>query len=275
MHEHALQLADFVSRHPRLTVLSGAGCSTASGIPDYRDASGAWKHPKPVQYADFLGSAAIRQRYWARSYVGWRRISAATPNDAHFALAKLERAGFVESLITQNVDDLHRRAGSRNVVDLHGVLRIVRCIACAATMERSELQEQLADRNAGWAGGQARSAPDGDAQVDDRDIAGFSVPDCAHCGGILKPDVVFFGENVPRKRVAHCRSSLQRSDALLVVGSSLMVYSGFRFARQAEQSGQPIVIVNQGKTRADDLAARRFTADCGRLLQDTADQLAA
>lgn len=274
MHKNAHQLADFVSRH-RLTVLSGAGCSTASGIPDYRDASGAWKHPKPVQYADFIGSAAVRQRYWARSYVGWQRISAATPNDAHFALADLERAGFVETLITQNVDDLHRRAGSRNVVDLHGVLRSVRCLACETLLERTELQEQLARQNAGWAGGNADSAPDGDAHVDGGDIAGFSVPDCSHCGGILKPDVVFFGENVPRQRVERCKESLQRSDALLVVGSSLMVYSGFRFARQAEQAGQPIVIVNQGRTRADGLAARRFSTDCGRLLQDTAAQLAA
>ena len=275
MHKNAQQLADFVSQHPRLTVLSGAGCSTASGIPDYRDASGAWKHPKPVQYADFVGSAAVRLRYWARSYVGWQRISAATPNDAHYALAQLERSGFVESLITQNVDDLHRRAGSRNVVDLHGVLRTVRCLACGTLMERATLQDQLTERNAGWAGGKASAAPDGDAHVDDEDIAGFSVPDCSRCGGTLKPDVVFFGENVPRERVEHCRSSLQRSDALMVVGSSLMVYSGFRFARQAEQAGQPIVIVNQGKTRADELAAHRFSTDCGRLLQDTAAQLAA
>lgn len=276
MHsKDASDLADFVSRYPRLTVLSGAGCSTASGIPDYRDAAGEWKHARPVQFADFIGSAAVRQRYWARSYVGWRRIAAAAPNSAHFALAELEQRGFVGTLITQNVDDLHRRAGSRNVVDLHGVLRIVRCLGCGAESDRADIQGEFERHNSGWVGGEAAIAPDGDARLGDDNVANFVVPGCTRCGGILKPDVVFFGENVPKDRVQHCSESLHRSDALLVVGSSLMVYSGFRFVRQAQQSSKPIVIVNQGKTRADDLATHRFSTDCGSLLRRTADCLAA
>lgn len=270
-----LELARFVSRHPRLTVLSGAGCSTASGIPDYRDEMGEWKHARPVQFADFVGSAAVRQRYWARSYLGWARISGAAPNKAHYALADLERSGYVERLITQNVDDLHRLAGSRKVVDLHGVLRVVRCLACSAMIDRAELQDQLERRNAGWDGSATAYAPDGDAAVGRNDIVRFEVPDCVRCGGILKPDVVFFGENVPRDRVRDCTDSLQRSDALLVVGSSLMVYSGFRFVRQANAAGKPIAIVNRGRTRADDLAAGRFTGDCGELLAGAAARLAA
>ncbi len=266
----ALELARFFTRHPRLTVLSGAGCSTASGIPDYRDESGEWKHARPVQFADFVGSAAVRRRYWARSYLGWARISSAAPNQAHYALARLEQSGYIERLITQNVDGLHRLAGSRKVVDLHGVLRVVRCLGCGGITDRVELQDELARRNAGWDGSATGYAPDGDANVGQNDVSGFDVPDCTRCGGILKPDVVFFGENVPRDRVNECSESLRRSDALLVVGSSLMVYSGFRFARQANAAGKPIAIVNRGRTRADDIAASRFAGDCGALLAGAA-----
>ena len=271
----ALELARFVTRHPRLTVLSGAGCSTASGIPDYRDELGEWKHARPVQFADFLNSAAVRQRYWARSYLGWARISDAAPNRAHYALARLEQSGYVERLITQNVDGLHRRAGSRKVIDLHGVLRVVRCLGCGGMTDRIELQHELERRNAGWEGGAIAYAPDGDADLGQKDVTVFDVPDCARCGGILKPDVVFFGENVPRDRVDECSESLRRSDALLVVGSSLMVYSGFRFARQAKAAGKPIAIVNRGRTRADDIAASRFAGDCGALLAGAAACLSA
>ena len=269
------ELAKFVRRHPRLTVLSGAGCSTASGIPDYRDEAGQWKHARPVQYADFIGSEAVRQRYWARSFVGWRRISEAAPNEAHYALARLESAGFIDTLITQNVDNLHRRAGSRNVVDLHGVLHVVRCLGCSSRTERSEFQAELEGRNAGWTAGAASTKPDGDAAVSSERSESFSVPDCRQCGGVLKPDVVFFGENVPRERVQTCLDSLHRSDALLVVGSSLMVYSGYRFALKANRANRPIAIINQGVTRADELATHRFSADCGELLAGAAGQLAA
>ncbi len=271
----ATQLADFLNRHPRLTVLSGAGCSTASGIPEYRDDAGEWKHARPVQYAEFVGSAEVRQRYWARSYVGWSRIHRAEPNRAHLALAEIERSGFVERLITQNVDNLHRRAGSHRVVDLHGILERVCCLACGSRSPRADLQRELERRNAGWAAHAQRWAPDGDAVLDPQAAQSFSVPDCARCGGVLKPDVVFFGENVPRRRVQACRDALERSDALLVVGSSLMVFSGFRFARQASDSGKPIAIVNRGRTRADDLATRRFHGDCGELLAAVAGRLAA
>ena len=189
----APQLADFVARHPRLAVLSGAGCSTGSGIPDYRDENGEWKHAKPVQYADFVGSDAVRRRYWARSFLGWSRVASARPNAAHYALADLERSGFIERLITQNVDDLHRRAGSRRVTDLHGVLSVVLCLSCERTMPRAELQRELERRNSDWAADVEGFAPDGDASIDAEASRDFDVPDCPACGGLLKPDVVFFG----------------------------------------------------------------------------------
>ncbi len=271
----ASELARFVEQHRQLTVLSGAGCSTASGIPEYRDDAGRWKHARPVQYADFIGSAAVRQRYWARSYVGWTRIARARPNEAHYALAALERRGYVNQLITQNVDNLHRLAGSRRVIDLHGVLHTVRCLGCGRKSARRALQDELERSNRGWSPKAATVAPDGDAGLDDGDVACFEVPDCRACGGILKPDVVFFGENVPRERVRRCRDTLGRSQALLVVGSSLMVFSGFRFAREARAAGKPVAIINRGKTRADEFAARRFVGDCGELLGHVARYLAA
>ena len=263
-------LASFISEHPRLTVLSGAGCSSASGIPEYRDDNGDWMHARPVQYPDFVGAERVRRRYWARSYVGWQRMSQAAPNAAHRALASLEAGGFVSQIITQNVDNLHREAGSRNVIDLHGVLHVVRCLECDARIARSELQRQLENLNPNWAATLTGIAPDGDAHID-ADTDNFSVPDCASCGGILKPDVVFFGENVPRERVERCRQGLAASDALLVVGSSLMVFSGFRFAREAAALGKPIAIVNSGRTRADDLASVRITSDCGSALAAAAE----
>lgn len=268
-------LIDLLSTYRRLTVLSGAGCSTASGIPDYRDDSGNWKHAAPVQFREFLDSAEVRQRYWARSFVGWPRIAKARPNRAHRALAALERHGIVHQLITQNVDELHRRAGSRNVIDLHGVLSRVSCLSCGTRVPRHELQREFERLNPGWNAAAAASRPDGDALVAAEAVRRFRVPPCPKCRGVLKPDVVFFGENVPRDRVRRCMDGLERSDALLVVGSSLMVFSGFRFARRAHEARIPIIIVNRGKTRADDLATKRFSDDCGGLLARAAATLAA
>ena len=269
------ELADFLCTHSRLVVLSGAGCSTGSGIPDYRDEDGEWKHAKPVQFGDFLASETVRRRYWARSYLGWLRVAAARPNAAHVALAALEKLGFVEQLITQNVDNLHRRAGSRQVIDLHGVLHSVRCLDCDRTYARDDIQSELEDRNPDFATRIDEYAPDGDARIAPGAERHFDIPYCKHCGGTLKPDVVFFGENVPRARVDACYRALDRASALLVVGSSLMVFSGFRFARQASETGKPLAIVNIGKTRADALAARRYSADCGELLSAAVDLLAA
>ena len=259
-------LGRFLQRHRRLIVLSGAGCSTDSGIPDYRDGDGNWKHAQPVQYGDFLRDAATRRRYWARSFSGWQRISRAQPNAAHTALAALEESGRLSLLITQNVDNLHRVAGSRNVVDLHGVLHKVRCLACGDVTARDDLQDRLAKLNPHWQAEVAKFAPDGDAVLEVTATASFNVADCESCGGLLKPDVVFFGESVPSDRVQRARQQLAESDALLVIGSSLMVWSGFRFAKLAVESGKGLAIINRGKTRADDLADCKVNAGCAETL---------
>lgn len=264
-------LRQFFLRHERIVVLSGAGCSTQSGIPDYRDDAGNWKHRKPVQFGEFVSSGATRQRYWAQSFAGWTRIARAKPNGAHLALARLERARRIERLVTQNVDNLHRAAGSRNVIDLHGVLHRVRCLGCGAVGARGEFQARLARLNPDWQARVREIGPDGDAQLADTDFRAFSVPGCEGCGGILKPDVVFFGEAVPADRVARAANSIARADALLVVGSSLMVFSGFRFARMANTLGKPIAIINRGTTRADSFAACKLTDDCGMLMSGVAE----
>jgi len=272
--EHSISLQNFFSDYPRVAVLTGAGCSTASGIPDYRDDDGAWKHAQPVQFADFMGSDAVRKRYWARSYSGWQRISAAQPNATHRALARLEHSGQVAGLITQNVDNLHRHAGSRQVIDLHGVLHRIRCMHCGCEKSRTEFQQSLAEVNPDWAAATGELKPDGDVELVDATVEDFNVPHCADCAGIMKPDVVFFGETVPSERVSDARRLIDDADALLIIGSSLMVFSGFRFARHAHAAGKPLAILNRGRTRADELATLRINADCGATLMATADAIA-
>jgi len=274
MNDTLSPLAEFVRRHPRLFVLTGAGCSTESGIPDYRDANGDWKRAAPVTYQAFMGSEATRQRYWARSLIGWRIMGQARPGPAHHALARLEGLGHVRMLLTQNVDGLHEAAGSRATIDLHGRIDTVRCMACGRRSPRAKLQEVLMARNPEWAQLSARSAPDGDADLDGRDFSGFVVPACEVCGGTLKPDVVFFGESVPPERVAAARAALQEADALLVAGSSLMVYSGFRFVQAAVAAGTPVAAVNLGRTRADDLLTLKVEAPVGQALSGLVAQLA-
>jgi len=271
----AANLSRFVRKHPRLTILSGAGCSTASGIPDYRDDLGRWKHRQPMQFSEFVADAGKRRRYWAQSFAGWSRIASAKPNRAHLAIARLEQLGFVTGVVTQNVDDLHKTAGSQRVIDLHGILRRIRCLTCNATEPRKNFQQKLRDANPHWDARISALAPDGDAKLSREDFESFNVPDCPLCGGILKPDVVFFGEPVPGDRVTDAQKYLQQSDALLVVGSSLMVFSGYRFARSACASGKPIAIVNRGTTRADDLATCKMTGDCADILSRTVDLLVA
>lgn len=263
-HDAALQR--FVAQHRRLFVLTGAGCSTDSGIPDYRDADGGWKRTQPVTYQAFMGDELTRKRYWARSLVGWRRFGRALPNATHHALAQLEQLDKLELLLTQNVDGLHQRAGSRNVVDMHGRLDSVRCMGCEQRSPRHALQQALLARNPEWAALDASDAPDGDADLDGHDFSGFDVPACPHCGGILKPDVVFFGENVPRDRVATAMQALDSADAMLVVGSSLMVFSGYRFAHAAAKAGKPIAAVNLGRTRADALLSLKVEQPCAQAL---------
>ena len=258
----AMQLARWLAPLQRVFVLTGAGCSTASGIPDYRDADGQWKRSQPVTLQAFTFDAHTRARYWARSFIGWPRIDEARPNPAHLALAAWQAQGRMSQLLTQNVDGLHQQAGSRDVIDLHGRLDEVVCLQCQARLGRYELQLRLRADNPEWAHLGAAIAPDGDADLEGYDFSRFCVPPCECCGGMLKPDVVFFGESVPRQRFEAARAALADSDALLVVGSSLMVYSGFRFARMAHESGTPIAILNRGHTRADMLASLKLDADC-------------
>lgn len=264
MHADALQ--DFVERHERLFVLTGAGCSTESGIPDYRDIDGGWKRSPPVTLQAFLADAATRRRYWARSLLGWHRFGHAQPNSVHRALAALENRGRQQVLLTQNVDRLHQRAGSRNVIDLHGRMDVVRCLGCGDRSDRDALQETLRARNPGWIDLESGPAPDGDADLACVDFSRFDVADCGRCGGLLKPDVVFFGENVPRERVESALEHLTQADAVLVVGSSLMVYSGFRFARMAAAQGKPVAALNLGRTRADDLLSLKINRPCADAL---------
>jgi NAD-dependent SIR2 family protein deacetylase len=209
-----------------------------------------------------MAHEATRRRYWARSLIGWRRISRAKPNDAHRALARLEAMGKSEILLTQNVDRLHQAAGSAAVIDLHGRLDHVRCMGCGRVTPRDALQEELSQLNPQWLAREAVVAPDGDADLDDVDFSTFAAPSCPRCGGVLKPDVVFFGENVPRDRVEAAMRHLDDGDAMLIVGSSVMVYSGFRFVEAASRAGKPIAAVNLGRTRADHLLTLKVEASC-------------
>lgn len=267
--DDARALRGWLDRHAKVFVLTGAGVSTASGIPDYRDVDGAWKRPPPVTYQALVGDHATYRRYWARSHVGWPSFSTASPNAGHRALTTFEQTGRMIALVTQNVDTLHQRAGSRTVIDLHGRLDRVVCLGCGDEQPRTALQTRMEAANAGWQPRDASMAPDGDADIDPAAVMRFEPPHCALCGGMLKPDVVFFGENVPRARYAQAVAALEAADALLVVGSSLMVYSGFRFARMAHERGAPIAILNRGQTRADALVDLKLEGDCGRVLEAT------
>jgi NAD-dependent SIR2 family protein deacetylase len=250
-----------------VVVLSGAGLSTDSGIPDYRGPGAPAR--RPMTYDEFVSAPGAQQRYWARSHVGWRRVAHAAPNDGHRAVAALEDAGVVTSVITQNVDGLHQAAGSHEVVDLHGRLSRVVCLRCGELSSRAVLDERLAELNPGYANDasvvDAVQAPDGDADV--ASVEDFVIAPCLVCGGPLKPDVVFFGENVPAARVRLCYDAVDAAGALLVVGSSLTVQSGLRFVRRAHEHGLPVVVVNRGPTRGDPLATVKIDDGCTPVLQ--------
>jgi len=260
--EAAEALRGWLQSHRRVFVLTGAGVSTPSGIPDYRGPDGAWKRRAPITYQAFTRDAAMRARYWARSFVGWPMVARAQPNAAHRALVTLAARGWIRGLVTQNVDGLHVRAGQHDVLDLHGRIDQVICLRCKALRSRNDIQAELADAHPDWTAAPAAIAPDGDADLDHIDPERVHSPLCRDCGGMLKPDVVFFGENVPLERVAAASRALHDADAMLVVGSSLMVYSGFRFARLAHESGKPLAILTRGVTRADGLASLKLDADC-------------
>jgi len=265
-------LVDLLRRGP-CVVLTGAGVSVASGIPEYRDDEGAWKHSKPMEYRDFVQSLTARRRYWARSLLGFTRITSAKPNAAHTALAQLERKGHVDLLITQNVDGLHSAAGSQQVVDLHGRLDRVVCLGCGLRMPRAELQGELAHLNPQWSASAPVAKPDGDVDLGEVDYAAFRLVDCARCNGILKPDVVFFGESVPARDVQRSMQALEQARGLVIVGSSLMVYSGFRFARAAIRLNIPLLLLNRGRTRADELTSLKLREDAGRVLSEAVTAL--
>ena len=260
-------LRRFVDRSRRMFVVTGAGCSTESGIPDYRGVDGQWKRKQPIEFQPFMREELTRARYWARSLVGWRNFRETAPNAAHDALARLESAGRIGLLVTQNVDGLHQAAGSRRVIDLHGRLDRVICMSCRSSGSRAAWQRRLEALNSSWRGLHAPIAPDGDADLEGFEFSTFRVPDCPSCAGIIKPDVVFFGESIPPWRHTQATAALAKSDAMLVVGSSLMVHSGYRYALAAARLGKPIAAVNLGRTRADHLLTVKVTAAAGSTLQ--------
>lgn len=273
MSLYAEQLAEFILQHPDLVVLTGAGVSTDSGIPAYRDKQGNWQHSAPVQHQEYMRSQHARQRYWARSLVGWPLIRDAQPSVAHQALATLESLGFIRLLVTQNVDRLHQKAGSQNVLDLHGRSDRVKCMGCEYDFDRRDIHQQMAVLNPQFANMQAMARPDGDADLESDAFAKFKVLDCDHCGGVLKPDVVYFGDNVPKESVFAALDQLRQASALLTVGSSLMVYSGFRFCKKAKEWGKPICALNLGVTRADDILDLKLDAPIATTLQQVVELL--
>jgi NAD-dependent SIR2 family protein deacetylase len=266
MDQDIEQLQNFLHGNERVLVLTGAGLSTASGIPDYRDKDGVRRGRNPIQGPDFRKSEAVRRRYWARSMAGYPTLAGAAPNAGHHALAELEAAGRIHGIITQNVDGLHTRAGSRKLIELHGNIHGVLCLDCRTVHPRAEIQHWLAQANPEWlptgpAGEVVPEArPDGDAEVEIDEFQDFRLPYCTACGGTLQPDVIFFGDNIPAPRTAAALQLAEEADAVLVVGSSLMVFSGFRFAKLAAQANKPIAAINIGKTRADDLIGLKVEA---------------
>lgn len=262
-----------VVRAGGVLVLSGAGISTESGIPDYRGEGGSLSRHTPMTYQDFTGGAPARRRYWARSHLGWRTFGRARPNDGHRAVAAFGREGLLDGVITQNVDGLHQAAGSDGVVELHGSLDRVVCLGCGDVSARRELARRLEEANPGFDPVPAALNPDGDADLTDEQVAGFHVVPCVVCGGVLKPDVVFFGETVPAERVERCRALVREAASVLVLGSSLTVMSGLRFVRQAAQAGTPVVIVNRDPTRGDRLASARVELPLGKALTSVAERL--
>ena len=278
--ESNTKLLNFITDHGPVFVLTGAGISIASGLGAYRDDQGKWLRKQPITGPEFLAKEATRKRYWTRSFVGWPSVVKARPNAAHQSLATLHDQGLLTRLVTQNVDGLHSRVGHPDVIDLHGNLHLIKCTSCGERSDRNVMQNRLLDNNPVLRQFEGNDAPDGDSDArlkhapgsenfpaDDDHLAAQAIenliiPECRSCGGVLKPDVVFFGENVNRDIVDDAFASLEQAGALLVIGSSLMIYSGYRFARHADSTNKPIAIVNRGVTRADDIATLKILSDC-------------
>ncbi|XP_076870604.1 NAD-dependent protein lipoamidase sirtuin-4, mitochondrial isoform X2 [Brachyhypopomus gauderio] len=263
------QLQTFISQASRLFVITGAGLSTESGIPDYRSEGVglyARTNRRPMQHVEFVRNAKARQRYWARNFVGWPQFSSHLPNSAHYALRNWEKKGKVHWLVTQNVDALHSKAGQQSLTELHGCSHRVMCLGCRQLTTREELQKHFAALNPSWKVGAGEMAPDGDVLLEDEQVLNFRVPACQACGGILKPDVTFFGDTVDRAIVQFVQDRLAECDAVLVAGSSLQVYSGYRFLLAAKERRIPVAILNIGHTRADHLAEIKVSARCGEVL---------
>ena len=275
MNQTVSQLLEFFEQHPHWVVLTGAGVSAASGIPTYRNRSGQWLRNRPIQHQEFCTSEDARRRYWGRSMVGWPAIRDAAVNENHLALTALEQAGHVSLTITQNVDRLHQRAGTREVIDLHGRLDRVRCLDCGAGLDRQEIQRELERLNPEHMRRAGAIRPDGDADLTPEQVKNIQIWDCPACAGLLKPDVVFFGGSIPRARIEYCESALAAADGLLVLGSSLQVFSGYRFCRLAVELGKPLVILNEGITRADEIATLKASTDALRLFRQTVGLLTA
>ncbi|EED34572.1 NAD-dependent deacetylase [Luminiphilus syltensis NOR5-1B] len=264
---------DLLESHRRWTIITGAGVSADSGIPTYRDARGKWLGSNPIQHQEFLRDPGARRRYWSRSVRGWPGVRDAAPNPVHLALTRFEQLGHLELLITQNVDRLHQRAGTNKVVDLHGRLDRVICLHCGADESRERVQQRLERINPthDWRPGTLR--PDGDSELPGSVVEQIKITPCPHCEGVLMPDVVFFGGSVPRSRVQQCEQAIATSDAVLVLGSSLQVYSGYRFCKRAHQLEKPIVILNNGVTRADALATLKIPTNAMQTFINAVDTL--
>lgn len=268
-------LAEFIQSHQPLVIITGAGCSAASGIPTYRDNGGIWKRSTPIQHQDFVTKLASRKRYWARSLAGWPAVAQAEPNACHRSIAEIEKMNLCSLLVTQNVDRLHQRGGHQNVIDLHGRLDQVHCLDCRDEISREDMQERLFRLNPELEFNSTQLAPDGDADVPDHLIDTIALPDCDHCGGLLKPSVIFYGGSVAKETVNKIFSAIDSARGVLVLGSSLMVFSSYRFCRQAARRGVPLTIVNSGTTRADELASLKINALCEQLLPATVQALQA
>lgn len=267
--EDIQRLQKFVNESKRLLVLTGAGISTESGIPDYRsEGVGLYARStnRPVQYHDFVRHPEIRQRYWARNYVGWPKFGQFLPNRSHFALAQMEKKGKIHWLVTQNVDALHLKSGCQKITELHGSAYRVMCLGCSHTMTRQVMQELIESHNPHWSAHSEEIAPDADVQLTSEQIKGFMVPPCPNCGGLLKPEIIFFGDNVAKPVVEFVHEKIQESDSLLCAGTSLQVYSGYRFVAAAYNQGKTVAILNIGPTRADNLAHIKIDAKCGEVL---------